>query len=587
MNKRIIITIILGILLIVPSITAFISFDPFLDDENRVIEIVTTHDISGSFPNSHGLASNGTSIWISDINSDFSYRYNMNTWAWEKTINPAWWTNPWGIAQNGTHVVFTNPTGNYLYQFTYAGVSTKNVSVTTDCTSTDDASIIAFDGTNYYLADYGDTYIRVYNSALTYVSCTDRGIYGNPQGLDYDGSHFWGVYGTNLKQFDWGGTLYETIDLTDLGYGGAVGLYTDGTNFWITDATDETLVHWKRSYRVLNLTFSEATNITLIGSEGGEDYVNNVSIQENIADLGEGEILVQFGNSQLYSTNLNYMNDTYENLSVIDTDLVQKIKVVASGTGINDVLVKVYKQISGSNQLVYSAYTDGNGQAIVNVDDGNVYTITAEKEGYETTTELINIPASNTETILMNIVPLVSLTETTLFTSNCKNKESSATTCHFKGTAYQEIANITIVTNQSGTITTKECLTSTNCTTVSFTLNSTNTTYPIYSTLYFDGSQITNLTVTYEDLTTRTIQINFPVATIKSDPLYLSIFYFLTLVLGLFIGVSIEKKIEGWGVLGFIVWLSIIAIAGFWEYWLVIMPLMIIQIAKFYYEWIK
>ena len=61
----------------------------------------------------------------------------------------------------------------------------------------------------------------------------------------------------------------------------------------------------------------------------------------------------------------------------------------------------------------------------------------------------------------------------------------------------------------------------------------------------------------------------------------------MTLLFGIFISVSIEKKLNGMGIYAFTIWMGIIAMSGFWEYWLLVISLMILHIGKFYYGWIK
>jgi hypothetical protein len=335
------------------------------------------------------------------------------------------------------------------------------------------------------------------------------------------------------------------------------------------------------------LTFSTPTNITITSTDEGYSYTNNGSIFMIQSELGEGIVVINYGDNQIYSYDNDLYTDIEEYLYVDTTDLNQKIKVLESGIGIKDVLVKVYKEVSGEKRVVSSAYTDGNGQAIVTIDDGYTYTITAEKDNYETASEIIYIPESNTETVIINIESTETEYGVTSFISNCKNKVKDPTNCWFRVKTDREVENITIyvsLSNISSEV--KSCSNETICTTNEYTVD--NEIIPVNATLYLDGNLVYPIIVIrYEDITSRGIQINFPTSTIKSSSTYLTLFYFMTLIMGLFIAVSVNKKMNGWGLLAFIVWLIIIAQAGFWEYWLVITPLIIIQIAKLYYGWIK
>lgn len=280
------------------------------------------------------------------------------------------------------------------------------------------------------------------------------------------------------------------------------------------------------------------------------------------------------------------MTDVIEYLYVMTPDLVQKISVVSSGAGVSNALVKIYKLVGTENELVYSAFTDGNGIVSVNIDDGNTYTFVVEKDGYTDYSKSIYIPTGNTETIQLNIESESSLYGSTLFTSNCKSKLTSEKDCYFKAVAYQDIANITIKVNLNNTITYKQCLNTDYCKTNDYTIN--NISKPINASLYFDGTLIQPIIyINFTDLSNRSRQITFPTATIKSSTNYLILFYFMTLIMGIFIAVSIENKVHGWGLFAFMIWLLIIAQTGFWEYYLVIIPIVTILIGKLYYTWIK
>lgn len=353
---------------------------------------------------------------------------------------------------------------------------------------------------------------------------------------------------------------------------------------YLMDINNNTLKYGKA---ILNITFSENTNITINSEENTFFFEKNKSIQINRTLLEDGLIITEFGNNQIYSFENEKMGrDFYMNLTVIDTNLVQKIKTIESAMGIKDALITVYKQTGGTYEIIDSVYTDGNGIGTIEIEDGITYKITAEKEGYENETEIRYIPNGNTETILINMNKIQATTGRTTFITNCKNKIATPTMCYFKVKTYEEKNNITIIINLNGTITSKTCLNEDNC--LSNNYNISNISYPINASLYLNEILVNPIIkITYTELGAKSIQINFPVQTIKSNSNYLVLFYFMTLLVGLAIAVSIETKIKGWGLLVFIVWLGIIAVSGFWEYWLVILPLVIIQIAKFYYEWLK
>lgn len=337
---------------------------------------------------------------------------------------------------------------------------------------------------------------------------------------------------------------------------------------------------------ILNLTFSSSTNATLSSTNGGTNVTGITSLSANLSDFGEGIIMVDYGNNQLFSFYNDLRTNVIKYLEVITPDLVQKVQITSYGVGVDNALLNVYKQVSGTNQLIFSTYTDGNGEALTNLDDGNSYLFEVIADGYKDYSEVLYIPISNSETLVIDILSDDEALQPTLFTTNCNNILLKSTNCEFLASASEIKSNLTIFVDLNGTITAHQCLNTQFCHSTAYTIS--NSSFPVNSTLFIDGVEYApSIYVTYDEITSRSIQIDFDVTTIRSSSLYLSLFYFMTLIFGIFIAFGIESKIHGWGLFSFIIWLGIIASVGFWEYWLVVIPLVLILIGRFYYEWLK
>lgn len=342
---------------------------------------------------------------------------------------------------------------------------------------------------------------------------------------------------------------------------------------------------------ILNLTFTSSTNATITSTSGGFTYTNTTNIYLNQSQLGSGEVIVTFngqadGGAQVFSYFNDNMTDIEETLYVLSGDfqLIQ-VKAQSSGTGLEDVLVKTYLQIAGENKLIFSAFTDSNGNVYVYGSPDLVHKFTGEKDGYESDETNIFIPLGYSDIVILNMAEEAGSLGINRWYSNCGQTISTERTCYFRASLYQDYDNITIVTTWNGTDYYKQCLNNNVCTTSNYVVN--NNTAPMVGRLYLDGTFLNQtIYINYEDIGSRDIQVGWDTALIKSNSTYLWIFYFITFIVGIFITVAIEKKVKGWGVWGMVIWFTIIAVTGFPLYWFVVLPFFVLQIAKFYRGWI-
>lgn len=342
--------------------------------------------------------------------------------------------------------------------------------------------------------------------------------------------------------------------------------------------------------KILNVTFSSATNITISSTGNGYNFVMNSSIYLNQSDLGIGEVIITYGGGQTYSYYNDGMTPITKYLYVLATvDLSQKVKVESGGMGLENALVTVYQQIDGSNQIIGSGLTDSNGETRVNLKTGITYTFIGSMDGYNSVTLSKYIPSGFTDTIRLVLTKLESSTGVNQFYTPCGNKISSNKECKFIANLYRNYSNITInYYNSIGTKYTKECLDNNYCETNGISI--TNLTAPWTGYLYIEG-ELWNYTlyINYENLEGRSIQIRFPFDILKQtgNEKYLYIFYVLSLIIGIAIASAINNKIPGTGYLAMILWFGIIAVNGLYIYWLIVIPIIVLQISKLYRQIIK
>lgn len=326
----------------------------------------------------------------------------------------------------------------------------------------------------------------------------------------------------------------------------------------------------------LNLTFDALTNVSLTYIGGGLTYSNILNVTTFMRGLYQGDIQVAFNEgTQIYSFN-NDRNTTIEerlHLEVVDFD--QPVKVLAGNDEISDTLVTFKKVVGSAMMTTYSAFTDVNGVAHIIINDGNSYEVHAVKEGYEEWSDVVYIPTSNTETLIINLIGESGFTANYIFNTNCPNHIGQAMNCSFYvksfslknitfnytygGNNYQAVsqgseANLTLFMNE--------------------TLAPLNMTISVNPTKYYY--------IEYEGLGARSIQLTFDTATIKDAGIgILGLFYGIILILGVLIMVSVNRmpKMKGFGIIGMAVWFGIIAV-WFPIFWFLVIPIGIYFVIK-------
>lgn len=324
----------------------------------------------------------------------------------------------------------------------------------------------------------------------------------------------------------------------------------------------------------INITFSEATNATLTWLGGSAEYTNVTNITGPYNITGQGEVSLSFnGDTQTYSFDNDYQTNIQAELLLEDVDFDQPVKVLStSSEEIAGALVTFYK----TGKITYAGFTDINGITHAIVNDGTTYEIHSDKVGYEDYASVENIPASNTETIIINMISTDSTAGGYYFAPSCLSVVGQDQNCSWYAKAYTE-KNITFNytwngNNYSVTSETSEA---------NLTLLINSTTVPVNVVISINPTY--NQTVTWANLSNRSVQLIFDSDSIKNESnQVIVLFYTIALLLGITIAVLVNRieKLKGKGVWGLIVWLGIIAINGFPLLWFIIIPGVIYGIFK-------
>lgn len=253
----------------------------------------------------------------------------------------------------------------------------------------------------------------------------DQGDYSSPVVYEIDGQlHLIsGKYGGTWDGFTWDGnyTVSPYIDIGDDGdnewsYGGLFSQEDNRTSDFNEEINDYLascdlvdnyctipfLVHSDshgvielsdmdiEHYYILNLTFDDTVNATIMHSEGGNMSENIESIYYKACDLGEGKISVTFNSDyQLIEWMNDYEESLNEEVHVTGTpDKVQAFTVWDRYEPIEDANVKIY-ELTGEDEfmLIWASFTELQGEGSANLVSGKEYRFVIEEDGYEDFTQ--------------------------------------------------------------------------------------------------------------------------------------------------------------------------------------------------------
>lgn len=371
----------------------------------------------------------------------------------------------------------------------------------------------------------------------------------------------------SLHKFDIHNTTERNVSCYLFGY----------SNFNFTlDESNKTNQSVSVSPVMLNITFDETTNASMTWLGGSLTFENVDNITMPIRGIEEtGNIQISFNeDTQLFSFYNDGDTSVSAELHLEEVDFDQPVKVLASSQEVKDALVKFYKD----NKLTYSAFTDINGVVHILINDGTTYEIHVEKSGYDDYEELKYIPTSNTDTIIINLIPEEGNEGDYYFASGCLGVIGIERNCSFYVKSYKD-TNITFNYTWAG----ESYSVTSSGSEATLTLIANSTTTPIYVTASVNPTK--NYAVLWEDLTNRSITLDIDEDAIKEESNgVLGLFYAILLIIGILIMVSVNniKKMQGKGVWGMIVWFGIMA-PKFPLLWFIVTPTIIYGIFKVFW----
>lgn len=313
----------------------------------------------------------------------------------------------------------------------------------------------------------------------------------------------------------------------------------------------------------LVLYFSQATNGTIVWNEGGVNFSGTSFIieQDNIS-IGYVQVIFN-DNKQVFS----YYNDNNthitQNLTIIEPDLAKPVKVTSDGSFLVGASVSAYALDNNTWKLVFSQFTDEEGEAIMLLDDTNIYKFIAQKDGYVPTEVVVYVEPSNVETLIIELDATSSSGNQHIFKNTCGNVVTEPSNCTIGIVTWRASNSIVFNVTQYGTTTEY----------TSSDSNSYELTVPIYNgsmnfttRIWIDDTLERTYNITYEDYTTRDVQITFNKTNIDLTNTNKMMFALLITITTVIIGVWTENKWKGWGILGSAVFLGLMG-TYYWIFW--------------------
>jgi hypothetical protein len=258
------------------------------------------------------ITQNGTFFWVTDLATDYFYKYWMNGTYVESypqgTIDYGGGGTAGfgvGITQNGTYIWIGDYDHREVLKYwmngTYTGehFDTSNEGV--------NLASITQNGTYIWTVDFVNTEVYKYWMNGTYTgehfNVSESGN-TEPYGIVQDGTYFWITSGNNAEVYKyWMNGTYTgfSFDTADEGNTQPYGVTQDGTYFWVTSMNN------KEVYKY-HLTNSEGAGITLLdGSITNATENANLTFTVNTSEDSYFEWFVD-GIRQTFGLNLNTFN---------------------------------------------------------------------------------------------------------------------------------------------------------------------------------------------------------------------------------------------------------------------------------------
>ena len=231
---------------------------------DKVAFVPTDFDLASANAAPRGITTDGTYLYVADVPEDHVYVYTLagarqSTREFDLTnLN----TSPQGITTDGTYLYVMDVTDNYVYVYTLAGArqSGREFSL---AGLNNNAQGITTDGTYLYVVDAGSLSDRAYVYTLAGARQSTRefnlpAANNAPDGITTDGTYLYVVdqaddyvYVYTLAGARQSGREFDLLDTTTSsladGNTNPRGITTDGTYFYVVDATADKVYVYPRS----------------------------------------------------------------------------------------------------------------------------------------------------------------------------------------------------------------------------------------------------------------------------------------------------------------------------------------------------
>ena len=221
--------------------------------------------------NPHGVAFDGTNIWVADYTENNVTKLVASTGAKVGAYSVG--LNPQGVAFDGTNIWVVNSQSSTVTKLVAStGAFVANYNIGTPPYSLTPYGVV-FDGTNIWVTESGSASV-----AKILASTGDTvGTYavGNvPEGLTFDGTNIWVANNQDGTVTELQASTGNTVNTYTVGTG-PHGMTFDGTNVWVTNVGDGTVSELLAATGAVVGTWNVGQNPVGIVYGGGTIWVAN------------------------------------------------------------------------------------------------------------------------------------------------------------------------------------------------------------------------------------------------------------------------------------------------------------------------
>jgi len=410
---------------------------------------------------------------------------------------------------------------------------------------------------------------------LTNFTLEAEDLYGNPI-LDYNATVNGTLYSSNsttgllTTTIPWNSTTGVDVNISEDGYTefGVSGIVPNTYNGLYTAVLTPVAL-------VLNFDTNTSGHYSVNGH--GHTFNSTGTLVVNASQLELGtQASVIFNTLQQFKYYYDEVQGLTRNITLQTPDLSVRTRARNLQVGgLENARVEAQLLVNGSWRTVYSELTDSNGYADILVEAGDMYRFMAYLDGYTEGYEIRNIASTSFDsTILIELDGSESINPTLYITSNCGYEVGELTYCDLEVTAPTDTSSITVFIEDS--VGNNQSVTVNSTTMEIYNVEVSSGTGDVELNFYLDGSNDSarNVMITYDDVTTRTVQI-VPPSQHMSD--YPGAWFFAILILAGGLAVLVESKLSGMGLRVFGLTFLVFTAAGLWTAAIVAVPWLIIE----------